>query len=142
MAIDYFLILRGQRDADALRSGLLAQGMRAEGRILFGTYLSAALAAEPGQDPAILFRIDKFAEPDDVDREMFAHVAALLQRFSGDAVLSFELETTVLARVAGSLHRGQSDDVWTEDSWRLAQDAFAARGMPFHPQPTDIEPRR
>jgi hypothetical protein len=142
MAIDYFLVLHERHDAEALRSFLLGHGMQTiDGKFMFASHVAAWVAAHEEPNPRVIFRLRKSSEPDDYDRELFGFVAALLQHFPGDATLSFELDTTVLARRGERLQRGRSDDVWTDESWLLAQAAFGAHGMTFDDGVIDVEPR-
>ena len=140
MAIDYFLVFERRPDAADVQRFLLGQGLRsADGKLLLDEHLSAFVHADADRPFSVSFRLDKWGDYEVCMARMYALVAAMLQRFPGDAELSFENETALLARQAGAVARGESDDVWTSAGWDAAVRIFDAHritlgGLPPKPE--------
>ena len=143
MAIDYFLVFDRRPDAAAVRQFLLEQGLHTiDGKLLLAAHLSACVHDAEERKLSVSFRLDKWGDHEVCSAQMFMLVAALLQRFAGDAELSFEYETTLLARCNGELQRGESASVWTLASWQSATRICEAHGMPLRgsaPEPETAE---
>lgn len=142
MAIDYFLDFRESLARSEIRDLLHGHGVVENAlppHLLCGAFCTVGVI-ERDDATAVLFRLDKFADHENAWHEFFGLVATLLERTSGDAVLSFEREKVLLVRNAGELRRGPSPDVWTDESWALAVDALRRHGFEFSGPPLECEP--